>query len=186
MEGKENMSVTSLSRLFIDHETRITKNETALVQSFCYIYNSIHEMNEKFAYLTNYIESLNLKPKEEIKSESIQKIEENDKNEEIIEDEEFIDEEIIEEPVVIKPFKRKRPFFYFITKHFKYKKLLKEKKKIEDKIDIINEYKRQEQMRIQKQQEELAELAKKQQEEEKKSQYNNMLKEVGNILKRGK
>ena len=175
MEGKENMSVTSLSRLFIDHETRITKNETALVQSFCYIYNSINEMNEKFTYLTNYIESLNLKPKEEIKSESIQKIEENDKN-----------EEIIEEPVVIKPFKIKRPFFYFITKHFKYKKLLKEKKKIEDKIDIINEYKRQEQMRIQKQQEELAELAKKQQEEEKKSQYNNMLKEVGNILKRGK
>ena len=73
-----------------------------------------------------------------------------------------------------------------LKKHFKYKKLLKEKKKIEDRIDIINEYKRQEQIRIKKQQEELAELAKKQQEEEKKSQYNNMLKEVGNILKRGK
>ena len=117
----------------------IIDQDKKLNNSFSYLCTNINELNSKISILENRLNNL-IEPKQT----------NND-------------------TPIIKKIKRKRPLFYFLTKHWKYKKLLEQKRlleiEIEEKIKLEKETKR------------------KQEEKEKQERLNNLQKNIKDILK---
>jgi hypothetical protein len=134
--------LNKISYLVSEHDKRIDKNEKMIYNAFSYLYNKMDELTISINNINNiYNTSTNTKdiniPKEKNVVKSKNKI-----------------NEVKEEPIKKKKkHKRKRPFFYFITKHFKYKKLIEEKLIIENEIEVkrkaIEEYRKKEEIRRQ-------------------------------------
>ena len=152
--------VKELGNVVKGFENRIVKNEQLLLQTFSYLYTRHDNLtNELNGVLNNEIGSI--KQQYSYVCERLDNI--NLK-------------EYKQYPIPEKSTKRKRPWHYFISKHFKYKRLLKEREELHlkqeqererrRKIEEQERIKREEEERIRKEQEKLEQI--KREEEAKK------------------
>ena len=134
-----NMSLSYLSEIIIDQDKKLSSTDQMLNNSFSYLCTNINELNSKISILENKLNNL---------------IEPQQTN---------------NDTPIIKKIKRKRPLFYFLTKHWKYKKLLEQKRLLETEIE--------EKIKFEK------EIRRKLEEKEKQERLNNLQKNIKDILK---
>lgn len=144
MENSDFNTVHELVKVMKNFEERLVKNEQLVLHTFSYLYNRCDDNQLDYSYIQKDISELYdtcafLK-------ESIKGIQINQPNKTL-----YIK---TENPTIIK---KKRPWHYFISKHFRYRTLLKQKAQLEEQIRLNNEEKRRlkelEEKRIREEQE---------------------------------
>lgn len=128
MEKSETDIVLELTKVMKNFEERLIKNEQLVLHTFSYLYNRCDDNQLDYSYIQRDIGDLFDKYNE--LKETFNGIKINQPEKTI-----FINTE--------KPLKKKkRPWHYFISKHFRYRKLMKEKAQLEKEIFLKNEEKR--------------------------------------------
>lgn len=128
MEKSEADIILELTKVMKNFEERLIKNEQLVLHTFSYLYNRCDDNQLDYSYVQKDIGNLYDKYAE--LKESFNGIRINQPEKTI-----FIKTENSAK-------KKKRPWHYFISKHFRYRKLLKEKAQIEEQIRLKNEEKR--------------------------------------------
>lgn len=139
MDVEVKQILTKFGEIIIEQDRKLNSTDQLLNNSFSYLYVNINELNSKISILENKINNL---------------IETQQTN---------------NDTPIIKKNKRKRPLFYFLTKHWKYKKLLEQKRLLETEIE--------EKIKLEK------EIKRKREEKEKQERLNNLQKNIKDILK---
>ena len=134
-------AITKISYLLIEHDKKINTNEQLLLNVFSYLYNKIDEVSLKIDECNNKINVSILSY-----SSSVNKI--TDINETIDVDKKSDannKQDVNKKTDINKTVRKKkhRSLWYYITKPYKYKQLLKRKLILESEIDYKNKIKQE-------------------------------------------
>lgn len=144
MEKSEFDTVHELVKIMKNFEERLVKNEQLVLHTFSYLYNRCDDNQLDYSYIQKDISDLY--DTCAFLNESIKGIQINQPNKTL-----YVK---TENPVIIK---KKRPWYYFISKYFRYRTLLKQKAQLEEQIRLNIEEKRRlkelEEKRIREEQE---------------------------------
>lgn len=140
-------AITKISYLLIEHDKKINTNEQLLLNVFSYLYNKIDEVSLKIDECNNKINVSILSYSSSVnKITDINETTDVDKKTNVNKKADVAEKQDVNKKTDINKTVRKkkhRSLWYYITKPYKYKQLLKKKLILESEIDYKNKIKQE-------------------------------------------